>query len=194
MSRILCIGDSNTYGYDPRSFLGDRYPEEVRWTGLLHKAGWEMINCGQNGREIPARETQFASFAQMLREEQPLGLVTIMLGTNDLLQHPRFLAEDVAARMEAFLSYLSSALPGARFLLIAPPPMRSGEWVADDRLLVESARLGKCYRELAARLGIAFADAGEWNVALCFDGVHFTPEGHKAFAEGISVYLRDIVA
>ena len=28
--KILCIGDSNTYGYDPRSYLGDRYPAEVR--------------------------------------------------------------------------------------------------------------------------------------------------------------------
>ena len=157
MSKILCIGDSNTYGYDPRSFLGDRYPEEVRWIGRLRGAGWEMINCGQNGREISVRETQFAFFVQMLREEQPLGLVTIMLGTNDLLQHPWLTAENVAARMEAFLSYLISALPGVRFLLIAPPPMQPGEWVAEDRLLVESARLGKCYKELASRLGIAFA-------------------------------------
>lgn len=34
-------------------------------------------------------------------------------------------------------------------------------------------------------LGVAFADAGEWGVALTFDGVHFSPEGHAAFAEGL---------
>ena len=68
MTRILCIGDSNTYGYDPRSYFGDRYPEDIRWTGLLRKAGYEFINCGQNGREIPTQEVQFASFAQMIRE------------------------------------------------------------------------------------------------------------------------------
>lgn len=28
--RLLCCGDSNTYGYDPRSFFGDRYPKESR--------------------------------------------------------------------------------------------------------------------------------------------------------------------
>ena len=33
--RILCLGDSNTYGYDPRSYVGGRYPETVRWTGRL---------------------------------------------------------------------------------------------------------------------------------------------------------------
>ena len=31
--RLICFGDSNTYGYDPRSFFGGRYPG--RWTDLL---------------------------------------------------------------------------------------------------------------------------------------------------------------
>ena len=42
--KILCIGDSNTYGYDPRSFFGDRYPEDVRWTDNL--GACEVINRG----------------------------------------------------------------------------------------------------------------------------------------------------
>ena len=32
MRRILCFGDSNTYGYDPR---GGRYDENTRWTKRL---------------------------------------------------------------------------------------------------------------------------------------------------------------
>ena len=54
MSRkIVCFGDSNTYGYDPRSYLGGRYPEFIRWTGLLKAAGWEVWNKGENGLSIP---------------------------------------------------------------------------------------------------------------------------------------------
>ena len=30
MKRILCFGDSNTYGYDPRSCFGPQYPVNVR--------------------------------------------------------------------------------------------------------------------------------------------------------------------
>ena len=41
--RILCYGDSNTYGYDPRSYLGGRYPASVRWTALLRAAGWPVV-------------------------------------------------------------------------------------------------------------------------------------------------------
>lgn len=51
--RILCFGDSNTYGCDPRSLLGERYPPNARWPELLRSSGWEAVNCGQNGREVP---------------------------------------------------------------------------------------------------------------------------------------------
>lgn len=33
MYRILCYGDSNTWGYNAET--GDRFPEDVRWTGVL---------------------------------------------------------------------------------------------------------------------------------------------------------------
>ena len=54
--RMLCYGDSNTYGYDPRGFVGDRYQKESRWVDILaQKLKWEIQNEGQNGREIPIR-------------------------------------------------------------------------------------------------------------------------------------------
>ncbi len=33
--RILCFGDSNTYGYDPRGYFGGRYDAGDRWVDLL---------------------------------------------------------------------------------------------------------------------------------------------------------------
>ena len=33
--KILCFGDSNTYGYDPRSYFGGQYPTQHRWVDLL---------------------------------------------------------------------------------------------------------------------------------------------------------------
>ena len=58
--RLLCYGDSNTFGYDPRSYLGGRYPESVRWTALLIAKGWNVINKGENGRSIPRLEQETA--------------------------------------------------------------------------------------------------------------------------------------
>ena len=186
MKKLLCYGDSNTFGYDPRSWPGGRYPEDVRWTGLLRTA-YSVTEAGQNGREIPRREPELMELRQLLERESP-DVLTVMLGTNDLLQSPHFTAADTAARMEHFLH----ALPltgGTRVLLIAPPPMVPGTWVTEARLTEQSALLSSCYQALSGRLGIAFADAGAWGAELLFDGVHFSPAGHHAFAAGLSKAL-----
>ena len=182
---MLCYGDSNTYGYDPRGFFGDRYPKEDRWVDILAgKTGWNIINEGQNGREIPRHPHQYLRLEELLTQNSP-DVFTVMLGTNDLLKNSS--AEEAASRMEAFLLDIQSAC-GA-ILLIAPPSMKRGEWVTQGRLVEESVKLAREYNRLAQRLGIRFADAGGWGVSLTFDGVHFTQEGHRTFAEALCAYL-----
>ena len=46
-------------------------------------------------------------------------------------------------------------------------------------------RLGMSQEALAERLDIRFADAGKWDIPLAYDGVHFTEQGHRAFAAGL---------
>ena len=74
---VICFGDSNTYGYDPRSYLGGRYDADSRWVDILaEETGWTVCNLGENGREIPA-SPDFPADTDLL---------IVMLGTNDLLQ------------------------------------------------------------------------------------------------------------
>lgn len=182
---MLCFGDSNTYGYDPRGFSGDRYPEESRWVDILsEKSGWMIKNTGQNGREIPRNPLQFQQ-AELLIDQTSPSLFTVMLGTNDLLQGAT--AQKATSRMERFLRHVQSGC--SPILLIAPPPMQPGTWVTDQTLLGESRKLAEKYQSLARKLHIFFVDAGQWNVSLAFDGVHFTEAGHHAFAEGLWQYL-----
>lgn len=185
--RLLCYGDSNTYGYDPR--LGGRYPETVRWTALLNAGGWLIVNEGENGRSIPRLDWERNAAVQTIRRTKADALV-VMLGSNDLLQCPGITAEVCGERMERFLSaVLKEAQENLKVLLIAPPPMKPGAWVSNQRTLEESQRLAGCYHAAAQRLGIAFADAENWDVTLTYDGVHFSEEGHRAFANGIQTAL-----
>lgn len=202
--KILCIGDSNTYGYDPRSYFGDRYPTEVRWTDRL--AGHEVINLGVNGMTIPrvpsaaSRGLSAASpgysavspassrIAGLIRLHDP-DLVTVMLGTNDLFSG--LSAQQIAGRMEAFLDSIMDA--GKPILLISPPVLQYGEWVMDDDIVEESQELGGAYRELAERKDCVFADSGEWDIEMSFDGVHFSQEGHAVFAQKLEEILTGIL-
>lgn len=168
---VICFGDSNTWGYDPRSRFGDRYPAGTYWTDILaSKTGWNVVNEGVNGREVPCEAASIPDH---------VNLYLVMLGTNDLLQLDT--PEAAAERMESFLS----GTDPQKVILIAPPSMVWGEWVQDQELIDDSKRMTQLYRDLADRCGVCFLDAGEWNISMSYDGVHFTQEGHKAFAEGL---------
>ena len=171
---VLCFGDSNTYGYDPRGYFGGRYDHP--WPELLAKQlDCTVLNWGENGREIPERAVIFPVDADLL---------VVMLGTNDLLQGES--VEIVSRRMQRFLEPLDRK----KLLLIAPPPMKFGEWVQNQELIDDSITLAEQYQALSERLGIRFINAGNWNIPLAFDGVHLTEEGHRVFAKGLIEYLH----
>lgn len=191
---ILCYGDSNTYGYDPRSYLGGRYPDSVRWTSLLKKHGWEIRNEGQNGRSIPQGDREINLTVQALCRIEA-DILTVMLGSNDLLQVPCPSATEYAGRMKRFLTTLLHANGWNRFrkiLLVAPPPMILGSWVQDEQTIAVSRCLAPCYENIAQMLGINFTDADNWGIDLAFDGVHFSETGHLAFTKGIQQALSSL--
>jgi len=174
---VLCFGDSNTFGYDPRGYCGGCYDKP--WPSLLAEiTNWNVENLGENGREIPRFSVKFPANTDLL---------IIMLGTNDLLQGKP--VEVAAKRMEDFL--LSIHWEKSKILLIAPPPMQLGEWVPTERLIEVSKELALAYWDLSRRLGVWFVNAGGWNIPLAFDGVHFTEEGHRNFAFALLNYLKE---
>ena len=178
--KLVCFGDSNTRGYDPRSYLGSLYDRENRWVDILgDSTGCDVLNWGDNGREVPKTAVSFPEDTQLL---------IVMLGTSNLLQGMS--VEETARRMEGFISGLS--LEREKLLLIAPPPMVPGQWVQSAELIQASKDLARAYGELAERLGIFFADAGLWDVSMAYDGVHFTEQGHRAFARGLMKVLDEL--
>lgn len=175
---VICLGDSNTYGYDPRSWLGGRYDPDSRWVDILaRETGWAVENWGLNGREIPTSVPTLPPDTDLL---------ILMLGTNDLLQGRS--PEQAAERLERFLTGIS--LERRKILLIAPPPVALGAWVPSQQLINDSHTFAQLCHALAEQLGIRFADAGKWDISLAYDGVHFTEQGHKAFAAGLLEELK----
>lgn len=177
--RLICFGDSNTWGYDPRSYLGGRYEATERWVDLLAVlTGCDCVNLGENGRRIPLKPLDIE-----LGEDERLA---VMLGTNDILSGLD--AGECARRLVAFLA----PCPRGRAIIISPPPLERGSWVENMAPVGESRALARVYVAAAARLGQEFADAARWNVELCFDGVHFTAAGHRSFAEGMAGVVKTL--
>jgi lysophospholipase L1-like esterase len=205
---ILCYGDSNTWGADPAG--GPRFDPEVRWTGVLQRelgADYRVIEEGLNGRTtvhddpIEPHRNGRAYLVPCLQTHQPLDLVTIMLGTNDLKRRFGLSASDIA---QAAASLAGLALGTARdadgkppaVLLIAPPPVTL---LTDYDLMFEGAaeksRLFPRYFPIfAERQGAAFFDAG--SVVRCsdLDGIHFEADEHRKLGQAIAAEVRRLLA
>ena len=91
MKRILCFGDSNTWGLIPGT--DKRFADGVRWTSIirndLEQSGYDIIEEGLCGRttvfEDPDRIGRAGDklLPVFLESHAPLDMVIIMLGTND---------------------------------------------------------------------------------------------------------------
>ncbi len=200
MKKIVCFGDSNTYGYIPGE--GGRYPSEIRYTGilaaLLAPYGYCLSEAGVNGRTTvfddntaPQRNGS-KELGSILRENDPADVFVIMLGTNDC--KTRFHA-DVAAiteGMEILVSMIRVFDSRIRILLTAPPAIDPSVRIGmfrenfDEESIAKSRQLGEAYRELAYRTGCDFLDASKVIHTDPKDGIHLSAEAHAGLAHAIA--------
>lgn len=185
-SRIACLGDSNTYGYNPYNYFGDPY--ETPWpdalAGLLQEP---VINLGENGAEIPHRERDFYWLRRNLTQYLPLEMLTIMLGSNDILNLRGSDVPRIGKRMEELLAFLKEMLPDTKLLLLAPPQLAGMEAFLNQTCI----QVTGVYRHLAEENGILFADPKEWDLKIAGDGVHLDESAHLVFAEKVAEIIRE---
>ena len=209
MPAVLCYGDSNTHGADP--VTGARYPREVRWTGVAARelAGVaHVIEEGLNGRTanwddpyVDGRNGR-TYLLPCLRSHQPLDVVAIMLGTNDLKSVYRLAAHEIASGAQALVDVAlgSGTGPGGgkpQVLLIAPPAFgeeteRFELWGFKDRGAV-SRELPRLYHRVAEQRGVAFLDASALVAGDPADGIHLGAASHEILGRAVAQTVRGML-
>ncbi len=204
--KIVCFGDSNTYGFDPRLGGSGRYDKFERWTGVLDaQEGFSVVNEGLNGRCIPDSDSGFASLASVLDQNPDADVFAILLGTNDIFMIPGITAERVADRMRRVFQnvpelrdftrkagkhtlIVSPARPSEHVVFFEMVGIGSGQTKESTAKIMEE--LPTALKRCAEEYGADFADAGAWDIALAYDGIHFSEAGHRSFAH----HMADVLA
>ena len=192
--KILCYGDSNTYGFDPRD--GERYPANGRWPDILAaRFGIETKNEGMNGRTIPFGECGFSMARLMLTQATDCDTVCVMLGTNDIFRIWEVTAEKIAERIKGLFANVSRFYRWdggvRRILLLSPPPLILPDTPENAAYLKTAAELPGAYRKAAEELGVEFFDVAAVRPEMAFDGVHLSEEGNRQVAEALGKYLGE---
>ena len=206
--RILCFGDSNTWGYIP---TGGRYDEHTRWPMRLQDVlggGYRVIEEGFNGRtcvfDDPV-EGGFKSGVQYLppclMSHNPLDAVVIMLGINDTKARFGMTAITIGqAMMQLVRTVKQYAVNEAgqppHVIVVAPPPVldnlmqtRHAHCFGEQAIQVSRELTGELLR-ITKLMRCDYFDAAPYAEVSPLDAVHMTERGHLRLGEALADKIR----
>lgn len=207
MEQVIAFGDSNTWGLNPAQ--GERYPVQIRWTGILRKrlsrAGMLLAEEGLCGRttvfDDPRREGLNGAEAvcAVLARNPEAAAAIVMLGTNDCKKVFRATAEEIGQGLEKCLDAFGEKIAPERILVVSPILLGRNVWQPDkdpefDRRSVQvSAGLKAVYEEIARRRKHLFLAASDFAQACPYDEEHMNAEGHRNLAEAVWRVLENAI-
>ena len=168
---------------------------------------YQVIEEGLNGRttrwDDPIEEGRngLTFLRPCLDTHEPLDLVVVMLGTNDLKRRFNLSASDIAqsaAQLTATAGSIARDAVGhpARVLLVAPAAVVS--LTEFDEMFAgaqeKSRQFSHYFRLASAWYDVPFFDAGSVIVSSEKDGIHLDAEEHRKLGEALAVEVRRLLA
>jgi len=207
MMRILCYGDSNTWGCDPGTY--ERLDEATRWPRVLGQTlghGYEVIEEGLGGRTtvwddpIEGYKNGRDYLIPCLESHRPLDLVIILLGTNDLKKRFSLSAFDIAQGAGVLVRVVQASLSGRGgqsppVLLLAPPPLAALTGYAEmfEDAESKSQKFAGHYERVAKELGCDYLDTATVIVSSPLDGIHWEGEEHRKLSKALAAKVKELL-
>lgn len=209
---IVCFGDSNTHGYCAET--GGRFSEKERWPRVLQQQlgdEYLIIEEGLSGRTTVFEDPLFEGLNGLnaifhcLMSHEPVDLLIIMLGTNDVKERFSVNEANIAKGMTRLVQKaqsLKDAWNGApNILIISPGNIEKG--YEDTAVGIEmgkgcaekSEQLAAYYEEVAKNCGCHFLDANTISHLKMSpkDCMHLSLKGHAALAARLNEIIPTLV-
>lgn len=200
MKKIVCYGDSNTFGYNPKD--ASRFDENTRWTSILQdilKNEYEIINAGMcdrtgfvnnpNGFEFSAPQ----HFPDFISKSENIDILILWIGTNDLQFQYDINVDEIQNGLEELIKLAKTK--SKKVVIILPVEL-------DERILqgyfrcqfdetsVEKSKIvGKFYKTLANIYGCEIFDVNEFVKPSDTDGLHYDKNSHKIIANKLADFI-----
>ena len=159
--------------------------------------------CGRTScREDPVEgdKNGLRQLLPILESHDPLDVIAVMLGTNDL--KPRFnpTPYDIASGVQRVVIAAQESKTGPdcsapKVIMICPPPIVDSPVFRDifgDQCIEISKKLPDYYQMLANECGALFLNAGKYFLSSKADGIHLDPESHLVLANAVAAIVKDL--
>ncbi len=202
MKNILCYGDSNTYGYDPKT--GERYDENTRWTALLQKFlinEWNVIEEGCNNRtaifdnECGVEQTGARYLPTCLAKYTDIDTILISLGANDLQKFFDHSDENIKKGMSDLIKIVREYDRRMRIIIVAPPKLSLAVLTGnfsnqfDEHSIRQSLKMKQLYTQISLEEFCETLSLDDVVKVSEVDGLHFDIDAHKKIAVYFTEYL-----
>lgn len=197
MKKILCFGDSNTYGYNP--LTDSRYEDGIVWTDILQellKDEYVVYNEGLNGRttaydrDLSDELNGYAHFIETLNKYGNIDYLIIMLGTNDCNVDMHLNSEEIALGMEKLIitakEYYKDSLP--KIIIVTPAAILDEyehslfAYQLDKDSVIKSHEIAPLYKQLCDKYNCVNIDCSNTLEVHTIDSEHLTIKGHNDLA------------
>lgn len=202
MKKVLCFGDSNTFGFNPKD--GTRFNKNVRWTGVLQNLcskNFQIVENGCNNRTAfsanPAGKifTGNKILPELLNDN--FEYVILSVGINDLQNQYDTSEKDIEIGITNLTEIVRLSLPDTKIILISPPALTKNvlkspffSTLFNEKSVEKSKNLAKIYERIAQKTGSDFIDLNKIATPSSIDGLHFEEEEHKKIATEIFRHLK----
>ena len=201
--KVLCYGDSNTWGFSPVD--GSRFPEDTRWPGVLRRCLGEdhtVIEDGLNGRTLCSFGMQgdplngSEHLPTLLQAHKPVDLLILYLGINDLFVDPHMPVAVMVQELEEVVGGIRELQPSLPVLVLAPLPVNVGREYHGyyHEQIEKSFELIAAFESVSGRMSFRFLDPSQVISASRHDGVHIDAEEHIKLGLHLCVVVRDLLS
>lgn len=184
--RILCFGDSLTWGYTP---YGGRYPHP--WPDVLQSCRRQdmIITEGMPGRTACG---SLPVLKKLLQDNQP-DITLIMLGSNDLSHDCGRTIQEVLKDLKE-LGVLAAAY--GKVILMAPPVICEEVdpgWHYDAGISHKMILLSKEISVLAEQNFWGFVNTQKIVMPVIPDGLHIDTTAHRTLGIAVNSFLEEFI-
>ena len=195
MNVILCYGDSNTHGTKPvnANQTLTRYTRGVPWPDKMGSAlGTEYLVISEG---LPGRTTVHDDpisggmrsgiklLSATLHSHEPIDLLVLMLGTNDLKFQFSSSSFDIAQSVDRIIKETKWHAPGLDIMIISPASVSPSGVMSDlfSGAEILQKDLSTHLQHVALMRGTGFMDADDYVKVSPIDGVHWGEAAHNTF-------------
>lgn len=193
MKKILCFGDSNTFGFNPID--GSRYIINNRWSGILKqelKDRYFVVEQGCNNRTAVCdnssiETTGYKAIKNYLSDD--LDIIILQLGINDMQYSYNCDLETFKNKFRDFVVSIKDVSKNAKIILLCPNKINdcilksNFSLMFNETSIEKSKKLPEIYYSIAKEFNSEIIDLNLITKTSTIDGLHYDVENHIKIAK-----------